>query len=245
MISEIDRAGKRWYETEIGLVPSVSTVCSIADADLAWWEAKMAAQYAVEHIEGLLERLGDRALVTEIAEAAARYRDERAVLGTEIHSFIDRWAGNQDPIPTDYSRAAQPYIKQFLLAAQELQIWPILAEELIWSPHGYAGRLDLVCSALVDSHQQRLVVDIKTGKSVYGKVRLQLAAYRYGCHDGSEETVSQKYEIDGCAVLHLRPKSARLVPVEAGDAEYREFRYCREAFLAATRLDQRVSPPCN
>lgn len=241
MIREVMRGENRWYETDIGLVPSVSTICQVAKSDMGWWEAKKAAEYAMEHIEDLMEQVGSKAMVIEIAEAAVRYRDGKGEIGTALHEYVDAWCQSRAvlKVPT----TIKGHVEQWHKFVERYQFRPILAERLVWSPHGYAGRLDLVGAVTIDDQEQILLIDTKTGKSVYGTVALQLAAYRYA--QTEEGTPIDNGDINGCAVLHLRPKSYRLVPVQAGPEELRDFRYCREVFLIAQRLNERISPPCN
>lgn len=247
MITEIERNGKRWYECPIGLVPSVTTVIGVVD-DLGWWQAKKAAEYAVHNIEELLERLGDKSLVQHIADASERYADEKGEVGTLVHEYItENLEGCIDPgiRPEPHKRIAGQ-IKHWWEFVDKYELFPVMSERAIYSEFGYAGRFDLIAWITWEGERRLYLVDLKSGKSVYGTVRLQLAAYRYGTipvEDGEVPTFMP--EVHACGVIHLRPKSCRFVPVDAGPAELTAFRHVREAFLAKQIYDERISPPCN
>lgn len=76
-----------------------------------------------------------------------------------------------------------------------------------------------------------LLLDHKTGSGVYPEVALQLAAYRHAqfmeAPDGSEHPVP---EVDGGAVLHLRPDGYELVPVVCDEQVFSHFLWFREGF---------------
>jgi hypothetical protein len=87
-----------------------------------------------------------------------------------------------------------------------------LSEFTVWSDaHNYAGTADLAAyigNALV-------LIDHKTGKNAYPDTALQLAALANAdfilSPDGTEMPLPK---FDRCGILHIRPRSCRLIPVD-------------------------------
>jgi hypothetical protein len=88
-------------------------------------------------------------------------------------------------------------------------------EVTVWSDtHGYAGTLD----AIARIEDEVVILDYKTGKSVYSEVALQLNAYRNAdCILDPDGTRRELPEVEAGAVLHLRADKAELIPVRLGD----------------------------
>ena len=96
-------------------------------------------------------------------------------------------------------------------------------EATAWSEtHGYAGTLDFI--AMVDG--EVVITDIKTGKSgAWPDVALQLSAYANA--DFLIDAAGERRplpDIDGAAVLTLRPDGYQLIPVRLGDDVFDTFR---------------------
>jgi hypothetical protein len=105
--------------------------------------------------------------------------------------------------------------------------------------HGYAGTLDAIC--VLDG--TLTLLDVKTGKSVYPEVALQLAAYAHadfvGHPDGTERRLPP---VAAGAALHLRPGGYELVPVPIGEQVLAAFLAALEVFRWASEQAPKVLP---
>ncbi len=231
----------------IGPYPGATVVLDVL-TDLRGWYARKAAQSAVDFHKDWSE--WDPATARDwLAKAADRKRDAAADLGSRVHEWCAARArmlmahGPGVPeFPEGLSGHGQQY-EQFLADFNPT----FLHVERAVVGDGYAGTFDFIAD--IPGHG-RLLVDIKTGKSVHPEsVALQLAAYRHAWAMPDPRTVSMTPdhfyslnnddetadhdavpEVDGCAVLHLRPRSHKLVPIEAGPEQHRTFLYCLQVW---------------
>lgn len=243
-----DRSGFYTHPTTGERYLSVTSVLSagIPKPALFHWAAIESAQCAVDNIPMLVRARGEaaRAEVREwIRHAAERKRDTAADLGTTIHGIVEaRLLGQPTPELTDEQA---PFVEAF---DRFLDAWQpeFEASELVVAhpEHRWAGTLDAIARipALDDG---LLVVDWKTGKSVYPEVSLQLAAYHRATtgwlRDGTEVVPPQSI---GAAVLHIRPRELpggeelgyALRRVDVSDQHYEVFR-AAQVIAEATRRD--------
>lgn len=177
-------------------------------------------------------------------------RDKAANLGTLVHDIAEAHVLGK-PIP-EAPEEAEPYVESLLRFLEDFQPEFEAVEAPVFSrKERYAGTLDAIATfpTLADhpdyahlGRAPRLLLDYKSGKGVYPEVGLQLAAYRYaetflGMPDGSEAPVP---EVDGGAVIHLRPDGYELVPVRCDAEMFRMFLYVRECFRFAKELSDSV-----
>lgn len=195
---------------------SVTTIISggIPKPALIRWAAKSVAEYAVDEHDKWAGLDRDEA-VDLLKGSPYRTRDKAADLGSSIHDQVEAMILGR-PIP-EPMLPARPYVAQFRAFCEAFQPEWEASEITVWSPtHGYAGTLDAIATI---AGYGRLLIDVKTGKGVWGEAGLQLAAYRHADYvrwpDGSKQPVP---EVDGCAVLHLSAHTYELLPVQA-DAE--------------------------
>lgn len=213
---------------------SVTTVIKVLDKPaIPRWAAKSAAEYAVRSWD-TLAALGTDERVTLIKGAPWRESEKAASLGTAVHDAIDHWC-RDEPMP-DWAAGVEPFMEQFVRFLNDRSPQFSHNETTVWNrTHGYAGTLDWIAgiNGIVT------LGDTKTGKGVYPETALQLAALAHAEFiidpDGNETPMPA---VDQLAVLHLRPRSWSLVPVDSGEASW-------EAFLAAKRLSdwQRDTAP--
>lgn len=211
---------------------SVTTIIDrgVPKPELINWAARKAARHAVENLAELstLVAAGDRgAAIAQIADAHIVERDTAATKGTEIHSHVEATVLGQ-PIPTPSLSIARS-LGSFQKFCDELQPKFLMSEATVYSrQHCYAGTLDLIAEIVLPDGSVHLV-DVKSGKNVYGSVALQLAAYRYAefiaMPDGTEVPMPA---VDACYVLHLRPRSYKLIPVVADETIFRSFLYAQQ-----------------
>ena len=206
---------------------SVTTILNVLSKPfLTKWAAKLAAEYAVENWGELTDMLiKDRQseALDLIKGASARYTEEASQMGTYVHSSVENLIkGNVDeisPIQMVGFRSWQEVYKPKFL----------LCETTVYNrSEGYAGTMDFMAHI----EGRNIIVDVKTGKSVYPEVALQLCAYSHGEWYMAENNQSENPlpRIDGAAVLHLRPRGYKYIPVRIDDEVWRSFQYIKEAY---------------
>lgn len=212
--------------------PSITNIIGMMDkAFLPPYYAKLVATYAVSHLDELryqAETFGDDTAIGTLKSVPSR-PNEAAAIGDEVHAAIDAFVSSGgDPGDIELTtKTAQDMYAQFLHFVREYRPNFVRSEYTVWSyEHGYAGTGDLMWRA-----DGRLwVVDTKTGQSVHPEVAMQTAAIASAdvilAADGTEHEMP---EAGGLAVLHLRPRSARLY-------ELHRTAEALDAFLALKRV---------
>jgi len=219
--------GSRRYVHPVSgeVVPSVTTVLRcIARPQLDGWAGRMTAKYASEHWDELdamdpVQRL-------EILKTA--HKDERVThtaRGTLIHELCDSWSKGGNPVILD--KSVDGFMTQFFAFLGTVNPSYIESEATVWNrEHGYAGTFDAI--AMIDGFVT--LIDIKTGRGVYPEYGMQLAALSHGeCIVDDRGNEWNMPKVTRHALLHLRPRSWKLVPV-------RKIEECYSAFLAARRI---------
>jgi hypothetical protein len=218
---------------------SVTTIlgATVPKPALPAWAARTVAEFAVGQRDLLAQMVGEgdpksiAGAVDWLKGAPWRDRDRAANIGTAVHAYAEAIARGATGvvIPEDVA----PFIPAF---TQFLRDWDpeyIETEATVYSPGwGYAGTLDAV--ARIEG--KVILLDTKTGKDVYPEVALQLAGYEgadfIGRADGRTEDPLP--EIEGNAVLHLRPEGYRLVPVTVDFEAHRQWRRLVETYRYLT-----------
>lgn len=149
---------------KLGLVPSVTTICSILDKPaLTHWRINQAVEKALARERG-----------TEYFE------DTSAEQGSRIHAAIENWieGGDVDDEYVPYTDICQEMFDDMALSAPE-------TERAFASEFGYGGAVDLhdrSANIIVDFKTKALSKeDVLKGKQLaYDEHVMQLAAYRIG-----------------------------------------------------------------
>ena len=205
-------------------VPSVTTILDVINKPaILNWSVKMAAQFCVDNWVELGAMSATEKLIA-IREAPEKYTMEKASLGTKVHEIADSWAKG---VPSENPEKTGPYITQFLNFLMDRRPKFLHTETTFWSrAHSYAGTAD----AVAEINNEIYLIDFKTGRGTYADHGLQLSALRNADFiiepDGTELPMPR---IDHSAVLHLRPRGYKLIPVYEDEA-------CFTAFLAARQI---------
>ncbi len=217
----------RFYEHPVTgrKVISVTTAIRVLDKPaLPRWAAKAAAEYADSKWE-TLAALGGAERIQLIKGAPWRESEKAANLGTAVHEAIDAWCTDRQ-MP-DWEPGVEAFMLQFaeFLEAREPRF--VCNEATVWSEtHGYAGTLDWIA----EINGVMTLGDTKSGKGVYPEVALQLEALRRADYIlGKDGTESPIPDVTQLAVLHVRPRSWALIPVDPGAGTF-------DAFVATLRL---------
>jgi len=190
--------GRRWYETEDGVFPSVTTILGILDKPaLRPWIAKteraltmMAAAALYEELAGVTALMSRPAYVATLERRIGKERAfqkelaKAATIGTEAHGLIE-WnirrelgqvVGAQPVVSAAASVAFAAYERW--RSGVSLKVRGI--EQVVWSKTcAYAGTLDV----WADVDGVETVIDFKTGKAVYREAKLQIAAYAHALRE--------------------------------------------------------------
>lgn len=239
-------AGKRLYDDPLTGEKfwSVTTIIGggLPKPALLPWGIKSVAEVAVAKRKTLIAMTSEceggdcspgnwcsscDAAVRWLKSSPYQQRDKAADLGTKIHEAAEAYKLGKPapPWPEDIAPTMAQYEKWLLAFAPTFD----QVEQTVYNrTQRYAGTLDAIVTL---SDGRRLLIDYKTGKSVYPEVGLQLAAYRYAEYmrlpDNSEAPVP---EVDGAAVLHLLPDSWQFIEVRADEDVFAAFLYARETF---------------
>lgn len=222
--------GLRYYRWRGRDLPSVTSIRRLAGIPFGLhnWAISKVVDRAVDEWTSLGEQLAsaDPAAVQlvrhRLRKAATDERDAAAELGTSVHD-----AAATGKALTDVPPEVAPRLRQYLdwlrtsgaeILASEFQCWNLGI--------GYAGTADLLCRFPDGSIW---VVDLKTGKGIYGEYALQLMAYLMaefvGADDDVDPVVTEYLkQARGVAVLHLADDHWEFVSLRADGETWAAFR---------------------
>ena len=190
-MERIDIQGGRYYKTEHGLVPSVTTILGVLSTGLDTWLMKQAVTYAVANYNRPVSR---KTLIDNSMRALSNAGARAAAVGTVVHDAIQSASSGNPGHDTEQGRAAvdmaYPAADQDVSRAearQAFQSWQFFLEETgakvidnevavigetDWGY--YAGTRDGIIE-MPDG--TRILFDVKTGWRVRSSYALQTAAY--------------------------------------------------------------------
>lgn len=249
----IPRPSQGWYRVpdtgeKLRRVTTILSQGSTKGDVLSIWAANLVAETAFAHLPQLVAASLQPEQRTEMHDwlrrAPLRKKDERAEIGSAVHSIIEAHVLGQ-PVPAQLldDPEMRPFLTNFLQFVEEWQITFEASEMVVGSfEHGYAGTLDyLLRSPLIAAEfgipaNTVMVGDTKTGgeldiKGVYPEAALQMSAYRRAevawLRDGSRVPMPATHSRG--VVLHLRPEGYRLIPIDCGDDVFGAFRITQQA----------------
>lgn len=248
-IRRVDTAKGHYYKDAAGQrVPGVTTIIDNGPRKKAIenWNATATAEYAVDHWQELTD-LAPAARLKQLTGARYQATDKAKNRGTEVHKAAEKLlAGQPAQVPEEIAGHVEAYAR-FL---DEFKVEPLHIEfSCVSYRWGYAGTADLCAHLQVpDRGRLLLLMDLKTSRSgIFGETALQLAAYRMADKwivDGEEQDPDM---VDHCAGIHVRGDGYELVPVEAGDQEFKDFLYAQRIgqFLDRSRdlIGPAIVPP--
>lgn len=230
------------------------------------WGPKVCAQYVADNIEKLTHLSPSEIfqLVKEAPFARDSVKAESADVGDVVHNWIDNYIKGQPPSQYDLehptktvasgqswelqrsgANTARNMYRQFLAVVEKYRPQWIDSEFTVWSDtYRYAGTADW--SAYIttaDGVRHTVLGDTKTGKQPYADTRYQLTALAHADYiieaDGTTRPLPK---FDMYAVLHVRPRGAKLIPydTEAVDNSFRAFLGLREVLECDTKYDDRT-----
>ena len=239
-VKTIKRGGSRFYVDPISgaKAPSVTSIVGcLPKRALQFWRGKMVAECAVEDfgvVADFVSKGNPSAAIDHLKRAPDRSSGQAAKTGTDVHGLCEQIAKGNDPgrVHPDL----QGFVDHFHRFIHEFEPGFLEVEATAWSEtYGYAGTLDFI--AMVDG--EAVITDIKTGKSgAWPDVALQLCAYARA--DFLIDAAGERRplpQIDGAAVLTLRPDGYQLIPVRLGDDVFDTFK----ALIEVSKWEHEVS----
>lgn len=212
------------------------------------WASKMAAERAVElYKSGALDALmqsSEKQALDAIKSAFRHARDDAAIAGSKVHDAWEQYV-KTGKAPTDLPELAQTMFDNLLNLSNKFNMeWERSEQTAYNHDHEYAGTFDGIVMCDTPNGRKRLLVDIKTSKSpTREEYAAQLASYRYATHilhdDGTEEEMPF---VDGCVILHVRPDTAAVIPVNTDDEVFDGFLTCL-ALLRVTKSEKQLFWP--
>lgn len=245
-IRRVETARGHHYKDAAGQrVPGVTTIIGdgIPKKALIDWAANSTAEYAVNRWDDLAE-LPPADRLKRLQKSRYEVSDTAARRGTEVHAAAEKLlAGEAVQVPDEIAGHVESYAR-FL---DGFRVEPVHVEfSAVSYRWGYAGTADLCAWVqLPERGRSLLLMDLKTTRSgIFGETALQLAAYRYADKwagpDGIEFDPPQ---VDYCAGIHVRGDGYDLVPVEAGDQEFKDFLYAMRVGQFGKRSRDLVGSP--
>jgi hypothetical protein len=181
------------------------------------WQARLVAESAIASLDEL-RSLDPEAAKKHLLALADASKDTKAGIGTHVHRYAEAIAkGN---VPKAETPEAVPYLRHFDSFIYDVQPEFLGVELPVYNrTHGYAGTADMF--AVIDG--KAAVVDIKTGKSIWPEVALQLAAYARSefCVRGGVEEPSPV--VQHGYVLHIGESGYELRRCDIGDSTFSAF----------------------
>lgn len=211
------------YKLDGSWVPGVTTILGkgIAKPFLVDWAAREVARFAADQLD-VLNALDDTEARYDLLKTAHnRHRDKTAIRGTDVHAIAEKLLhGEQVEIPEHL----EGYVGGYVRFLDEWQPTPVVTERPCASrANWYAGTPDAIVTL---PNGERVLMDWKTGKNVYGETALQLAAYAHAefCvdKDGAEQPMP---EVDSLAVVHVTPTGTDVFRIADPDLAWKQFRH--------------------
>lgn len=203
-------------------VPSITNITAQkAKGGLPYYYAREAATFAAKNLE-VLGKLDEKARIDLVRGAPNRTTDAASDAGTIVHRAIEDHIKTKQRMSLDewdrLPKNGKQMMQQFYALEKKYQPRWVDAEFTVWNDTvGYAGTADW---SAVFSSGVLCLGDTKTGKNVWPDVAMQLSAIAHAetivTPDGDERPVPK---FEKFAVLHVRPRFAELVPINAAKIE--------------------------
>jgi len=222
-------------------IPGVTTLLGkgLPKPALPRWAAKSAAEYVADNLE-VLNALPDReSIIATVKQSPWTARARAAVRGTDVHAIAEELIhGREVDVPEHLAGHVNGYVR-FL---DEWQPTPIITERPIANRKWwYAGKPDALVTL---PSGERLLLDWKTSKGVYGETALQTAAYRgaefYTDEDGVEQPMP---EVDGLAVVHITEFATEVYRFTDAESAWKDWLHVLWVARAEDRIRAQITSP--
>jgi len=218
------------HPTTQARVPSITNILGKKFKPLYNSGLRAAADYAADNLPRLASL--DRDEIYRLVSNPPRPEWSPSAIGDLVHKWVEETiVTGKTPPQEDLNAApntARWMFERFLLFRQQYSPQFTATEFTVWSTkYGYAGTADW--SAMLNGWH--VLADTKTGKNVYPETAMQLAAIQnadFVLDANGNQLPVPKY--DRYAVLHLRPRSFTLYPVQNIDKAFQCFLALKHVF---------------
>jgi hypothetical protein len=228
---EVEIAGDKFrvydHPTTGKTVPSVTTVTGmLAKPGIAYAGYRECGNFVAANLDTVVSLRKDPAAIVDLVRfAPTRVWSGSSIRGEIVHDWIDRRikSGGIEPQDSEINDAdwrVKATWEAFKAVERKYGIKWLHSEVTVWSDRGYAGTLDFM--AEIDG--VIVLGDSKTGKSLYPEMGLQLAALHYA--DFAFDDQGNQFQLpkaEEFKLLHLRPRSGRLQPVDCIEESFDAF----------------------
>jgi hypothetical protein len=227
------------------------------------WASKVSAECAVEDHEiigAMLKKGDERAAIDHVKNARNRIMNAKADRGTIVHSALEAYVLGQpidNPqlaakledarVPRGLWKSTAGMIDGVLKFLKDEEPEITHSERTVFSrTHGYAGTADLIGRMKVGDSLVPVVIDIKTGKSIYDDTAMQLCAYAradfVGEDDGTEAEIMGEPIEYGIVVRPMASGTYEKVVFTLNDDVFDLFLNCLAVASAGSVLHQSRRP---
>ena len=239
--------GLRFYESnhryrlDGKAVPGVTTLISggLPKPALPRWAAKAAAEYVAANLEVLNALPDAESIVATVKQSPWSQRDRAAVRGSEVHAIAEKLIHGEE---VDVPDALAGYVDGYVRFLDAWQPTPVLTERPCANRQWwYAGTPDAIVTL---PSGERLLMDWKTSKGVYGETALQLAAYANAEFYVDENQDEQPMpEVDGLAVVHVTPTGTDVYRIADPDQAWKQFQHVAWVAKQTDHIKTQISDP--
>ena len=226
--------GNHTYRLDGQAIPGVTTVLGVLDKPaIPRWAAKSVAEHVADNPAGVqtLREMGRDTMVKALAGVPWERRDAAGQRGNAFHALAERIANGEE---VDVPESLVPLVENALDFMEMYRIRPILTEAAVASrEHWYAGTLDLIA----DSAVGRAIFDWKSGRAIYPRFALQLAAYAGAEFHGMRGDEKPLPEVEGAYGVHIRADGYDVIPLRHGPQVFEEFVKVRHVYEINTRVE--------
>jgi hypothetical protein len=229
------------------MVPSITNITNVkAKPGIAGWGYRTCGEFVADNLAAISALTDRGAIIDLVRQAPYRSTDSSSHVGDVVHDWVDRHIKNE-PIPEEEfaspfimkndkkimltasaGRTARNMWNQFLGIEKRYPISWLFSETTVWSEkYDYAGTLDWMANI----GAYTTLGDTKTGNNVYPEVAMQLGALAFA--DYAIDGKGNQFQLpkpERFAVLHLRPRGARLHPVVNVEEAFKSFLGLRDCF---------------
>lgn len=212
---------------EFEVISVTSALKSYPKPFLIPWAVKMTAERAVDKygfLGSMIQESGPKDALKWLKDARWAETSAKADRGTIVHAAVEAYMGGREMtdgaiktaldearVPAGIAKATKAMVggvMEFLDDEEPEVYW---SESTVYSRvHGYAGTADLIGKMRIGGSLQPVVIDVKTSKSIYDEVGLQLCAYAKADFVGQDDGTEAPLTPDGEPICHgvvVRPKA--------------------------------------
>lgn len=170
---------KKWRKEGKDVYPSVTTIMSVLDKPaLVGWKINQHLEVAHKYSDSLTG-MTESQFFAEVKRLAEMHMDAAPTAGTNVHQILEDWFNGTSYAPGTYEYELCEKVWSSISFNTNHVIPKGMAEQMIASPLGYAGCVDLVLDGWIIDYKTKLEASkFKPGKMVYDEHVIQLAAYR-------------------------------------------------------------------